>query len=175
MKKHQPEFQGQQGLQGHFQGKCRDNRDTSAQRCRGGCRQPGWRRGQRTTGGEEVLRARATNSSSGDVWHVRRGPGPAGSGATRTRPTRPSHCEAGEREGVPADGAPPGRSGGWGRPSPAVTPLAQQQVGLLVLWRLCVAQRHHLSRPKASADEAQRFVARRAGPAADDGKFLDRP
>jgi len=112
VKQHQPALQG---LQGHFQGECRDNRDPPphndeeadvASQVRDGICNP--------SGLEKRLRERMTNSSSDAVLRERRVLGPAGSGATRTRPTRPSHCEAKGKEGVQADGAPRGRSVGWG-------------------------------------------------------------
>jgi hypothetical protein len=90
----------------------------------------------RPPGGEKGLPERTPNSSSGDVWHVRRVPDLAGSGATRTRPTPPLHFEAGERAGAQADGAPQGRSVGWERQSPEATPLPQQRVGMLALSRI---------------------------------------
>jgi len=98
---HQPAFQGQQGLQGHFQGECRDNRDPPPQndeeadvasQARDAVRRP--------SGLEKGLRERTTNLSSGAVLRERRVPSPEGLGATRTRPTRPSHCEARGKGGV---------------------------------------------------------------------------
>jgi hypothetical protein len=115
VKQHQPALQGLQGLQGHFQGECRDYRDPLPQNdeeadvaslARDAVRRP--------SGLEKGLRERTTNSSSGAVVCERRVPSPAGIGATRTRPTRPSHCEARGKGGVQADGEPRGRSAGWG-------------------------------------------------------------
>ena len=112
VKHHQPALQG---LQGPFQGECRDHRDPpahtdeeadGASQVRDGICSP--------SGLEKRLRERPTHSSSGAGVRERRVLGPEGRGATRTRPTRPSHCEAKGKEGVPADGAPQGRSVGWG-------------------------------------------------------------
>jgi hypothetical protein len=76
---HQPALQitGQQGLQGHFQGECRDNRDSPAHNdeeadvtslARDAVRRP--------SGLEKGLRERTTNSSSGAVLRERRVPSP---------------------------------------------------------------------------------------------------